>query len=232
MTSRAVSLLVMLAAAAHAVSLDPLHDLTRAGVELFHATQYDKALLNFNKAQEHAPDSGLIYYNIGCVLYRQGAYEEAQKAFEQAVRNADDPRIVQQAHFNLGNTHYMAGAGAAGVPASTQELAHWEEAIRQYEKALDYDPDDHDAKYNIELVRRRLKQLLDMQRPSKESEERKKQADELVAQRQYHQALQIMQQVLEQDPGAQKAYADYTGRLQDVVNIIDGNAPAPAEESS
>lgn len=212
-------------------ALDPLRDLTKAGVNLYSASDFEGALREFSRAQEYAPESGLLYFNLGTTQYRRGDYERAQEALERAIRTSDDVGLVQRAWFNLGNTHYQAGLGPAGVPSSTEELAHWEESIKAYEKALDLDPEDQDAKFNLELVRRRLKQLLDMQRPSAESERLKQQADELVDQRRYREALELMQQVLANDPGAQAAYQDYTTRLQDVVEIVDGGA-APAEEPS
>lgn len=209
--------------------LEPLRYLTRAGAQLYSASDYDGALLKFNEAELHAPESGLLHYNIGTTLHRQGKHEEAIKAFQQALRQADDGALVQRTWYNLGNTYFLAGTGPAGVPSSTEELAHWENAIKAYEKALDLDPNDQDAKFNLELVRRRLKQLLDMQKPLPESVEQKKKTDELVAQRRYGEALQIMQSVLAHDPGAKRAYEEYTSRLTDVVEIVEGPVEHPAE---
>lgn len=61
--------------------------------------QLDGAVEQARAAIEHYPRSPLLYQLLGAALFKQGANEEARKAFERAI--ALDPS-VPQTYFDLG----------------------------------------------------------------------------------------------------------------------------------
>jgi Ca-activated chloride channel family protein len=115
----------------------------KAGNEAFAKKDYMKALEEYHAAETDLPVSPELDYNIGGALFEQGKYEEAVDKFTRAL-NSTDPAVAVQAHYNLGNTYYR--------------MQDYVKAIQSYEEALKIDPKDMDAKYNLELARKMLKE--------------------------------------------------------------------------
>lgn len=111
--------------------------------KLFHEQKYDRAINKYQDALLEDPTSPLIQFNMGDVLYKKKSYEKALKAYQKAL-DSRDPMLQSKAYYNIGNTLYRAGK----LP----------ESIIAYQQALKLNPDDQDAKYNLEFVRNKLKQ--------------------------------------------------------------------------
>lgn len=113
---------------------------------------YDK-VLRFSSL----PESVLAYYNKGNAFYTQKNYQDAEKSFSDALLKANKK---QQAliYYNLGNTQYRLGEEKLSTnPQET--IALWESAIKQYEEALAFNPDDTDAQENIDFIKKKLAEL-------------------------------------------------------------------------
>ncbi len=108
-----------------------------AGNKAFASLQYDTALEKYTAAQNSAPIFAEPFYNSANVLYKQSKFEDAQKLLEQALTRSNE-KIVEFLQFNLGNVAFNA--------------KQFEQAIARYEDALRLNPDDGDAKYNLELA--------------------------------------------------------------------------------
>jgi tetratricopeptide (TPR) repeat protein len=189
------------------------------GNQLFTAGKYDEANNAYRDAQLDNPTSPVIDYNIANTLYEKKNYEEAIKLYDKLTKNTDDPVLQKQAYFNLGNTLYR--------------LHKLPESILAYKEALKIDPNDEDAKYNLEYVRAKLKQNADKQDqgqeqqqnpqqekidPSEYAKKLKAQAEALVARREYAQAYELMMEGLQKDETV-AAYQDFIDRIKDVVAI-------------
>jgi Ca-activated chloride channel family protein len=107
------------------------------GNKAFASQQYDAALENYTRAQSSAPIFAEPFYNTANVFYKQGAFDKAQEMLQQAVMRSND-KIAQFLQYNLGNVAYNA--------------QQFEQAIAAYEDALRLNPDDADAKHNLELA--------------------------------------------------------------------------------
>ncbi|MBN1794296.1 MAG: tetratricopeptide repeat protein [Candidatus Omnitrophica bacterium] len=103
----------------------------------------DEALRLYRDAQIDSPASSEIHYNIGNALYRQGKFDEAEKEYTQAL-GTEDIALQADTYYNLGNTNYRSG-----------KLL---EALENYKKCLEVRDDDEDAKYNIEMIQKKLKE--------------------------------------------------------------------------
>jgi Ca-activated chloride channel family protein len=90
--------------------------------------KFDKALKKFDDP-----------YRRGVAQYKAGNYKEAVKSFQAADRadGSDDAR------YNLGNSLLMSG--------------DIEDAIKTYEGVLKTNPDNRDAKHNLEIAKKLLK---------------------------------------------------------------------------
>ena len=100
---------------------------------------YNKSLESFIDMQIDNPKNPHLMMNIGASYYKMKNYDEAIKAFEQALLHGDQ-KIRQEANYNLGNVAYKQGK--------------LDIAIQYYQSALKDNPDDQDSKFNLEFVRK------------------------------------------------------------------------------
>ena len=98
---------------------------------------YISALESYQDAQVSAPDSGEPYYNSGNALYRTAEYEEALQSYDESLRHAGG-ELRSRGFFNRGNTAFQ------------QE--QYPEAVEAYKEVLRMNPDNEDAKHNLELA--------------------------------------------------------------------------------
>jgi tetratricopeptide (TPR) repeat protein len=188
----------------------------KKGIEAYEKEQWDEALNSFQDALLDDPENPRLLFNVGSVQYQKQKYEEALQSFEKSLLTKD-VRLQKSVYYNIGNTYY--------------QLNKYQESIQAYKKALDLDPTDQDAKYNLELVRAKLKEMADKQQqqnqqqqqiePSEYAKQLKAQADALVAQRFYKEAYKLMEQGLQSDPTV-AAFQTFINRLKDVVDIEEG----------
>jgi tetratricopeptide (TPR) repeat protein len=131
----------------------PIND----GNKLFKNGDYAGALEKYMKAREAEPANPLLFYNIGTCQYKLGNYDEAKKELESAVR-MPDKKMAAKAAYNLANTHFRMGEKSA---EGSERIAAWRESVAYLKKAIDLDNGFENAKKNVEIVQRKLKEELD-----------------------------------------------------------------------
>ncbi len=154
-----------------------LADKVQKANEAFANGKVDEALKGYTDAQLSRPDSPELQYNIGSVHYKKGAFKDAAKAFEGALLN-EDKKEKAATYYNLGNTYFREGASAGNM-----EL--FKKAIENYKKSLAINPDDVDAKYNIEYIQRKLKE--NSQRQQQKPQDKQQKQDQKQQQQQQQQ---------------------------------------------
>ncbi len=158
-------------------------DLVKKGNEAFNNQDYAKALEFYRQAEPELPLSPELAYNLGNGLYGQGEYEAALEQYTKAL-NSTDFKIAQKSHYNLGNTHFRMG--------------DYQKAIGEFEQALKLDPTDLDAKYNLEVSRKMLKEQIKPQQGGEEDKKQQQQQQD-QQQKQDQQNQQDQQQQQKQD---------------------------------
>lgn len=98
------------------------------------------------------PGDGDALYNLGTILLLQGRHDEARPHLE-AARSGDLEEPRADAPYNLGNTDLEPAFTDSLLPDRDTRLRR---AIEAYKRTLLADPDDDDAKWNLELARRLL----------------------------------------------------------------------------
>ena len=136
----------------------PVAGKNKEGVNLYNEGKIDEALLKWRDAQIESPDKKELHYNIGNVLHEQKKYEDSFSEYEK-VLDTKNAELQSKTYYNMGNTHYRM-----------EKLL---EAIEDYKKCLDINPDDVDAKYNIEFVRNKIKENLEKKESSQEKMQQK-----------------------------------------------------------
>ncbi|MEL6405167.1 MAG: tetratricopeptide repeat protein [Chloroflexota bacterium] len=116
--------------------IDPA-ERNNTGNRLLASSDYDEAVLAYQAAQVAEPDNETIYFNSAQALANADRLNEAEAAL-QLVINGDDPELIADAWYNLGNMYY--------------EVENFDSAKAAYQEALRTDPTHNDARYNLEVV--------------------------------------------------------------------------------
>ena len=138
--------------------------LTGTGNEAFAQQAYEEALRSYQQAQAESPALAEPFYNAANVLYREGKYEEALKELQKAASFPQADKVAQASLFNAGNSAYNTKS--------------WETAIESYRQTLLRNPDDVDAKHNLELALQQQQQEQQHQQQQDQQSQDQQQQDQ------------------------------------------------------
>ncbi len=128
--------------------------------------QYSKARGEFERLARKSPEDSRLRYNAGAAAFQDEDYETALKHFS-ATLASPDVKILEQGLYNLGNTYFRMGEKEKEPP---KMIAQWQQATNQYGLALKVDANDADAKYNLELVTKKIEELKKQQEQQKKEQ--------------------------------------------------------------
>jgi Ca-activated chloride channel family protein len=135
--------LLLLGASADSARADPAASKNNEGNRLYEQKRFDEALKMYTDAQASRPGAPELHYNIGNVLYRKGEFDKALEEYLRA-QGASGPALSQASIYNRANALLQQGKV--------------QDAVNAYVQALRSRPDDADAKRNLEIALRRLKE--------------------------------------------------------------------------
>jgi len=140
---------------------------------------YATALDAYRAAEITCPASPELAYNLGVANYMLGDYAQAHDAFNQSLLTRD-VGLEAKIKFNLGNVAYAAALKKMSSPP--EALGLLKSAIAHYRDALELDSEDEDARVNIELAQRLIRDLLDklkeQRKEGQQQEDQQKQQDD------------------------------------------------------
>lgn len=139
-----------------------------SGHELYQSGDYAAALDTYQLALERSPEVGEPYYNSGNVLYRMEEYQQSKEIYDESLQYAEGD-LRARGFFNRGNASFR--------------MEEYVAAVEAYKEVLRMDPDDGDAKHNLELA------LLQSppQEQDEEQEEQQREEEQEDEQEQYEQ---------------------------------------------
>lgn len=236
-SSKVFVAVLMVAVAAFA---RPIND----GNKLFAAGDYAGALEKYMKAREAEPAEPILFYNIGTCQYKLGNYDEAKKELESAVR-MPDKKLAAKAAYNLANTHFRVGEKAS---EPSERIAAWRESVAYLKKAIDLNEDFENAKKNVEIVQRKLKEEIDKQKEnqdknqdqendqkqpplSEKAKEALARALQLSKDGKYEDARALLENIIAEDETAGQL-SSYVQRIDDVIEIKAGRKPKAKIDAS
>jgi Ca-activated chloride channel family protein len=183
-------------------------------------TEYERLLNEQTKQQK--PEDPRLHFNAGAAAYRATNYTLAIQHFT-AVLAAQDIKLQAKAYYNLGNVHFRLGQQAEDLDKLEEA---WKESLKQFNRAVELDKTNPDATFNKAFVAERLKQIEMLREMARQA---KAAADDATRQRNYHGALQIMAQLMQQAQVVAKPFEEFTQILNDIDEIVNPPAtPAPA----
>lgn len=159
----AVLALITLALPAVGHTEESFEKLNDKGVLAYGQQDFDKAREYLEKAADIKPDNPIVNFNLGNAYHQQGEYDKADQAYISAAQNPDS-NLSAMAYYNIGNTQFRKG--------------DYEKAIESYKRSLALNPDDLDAKYNLEVARKMLEEQKQQQQQKKQEEQEQKQDQE------------------------------------------------------
>lgn len=110
--------------------------------QLYNQGRFAEAEKAYAASDMDHPKDARYRYNRGCAAYQNSDYQGAGAAFSSVLRRAQDNQTRFRSAYNLGNTAFKQG-----------DLAS---AAAHYKQAILWNPENKDAKYNLELVLREL----------------------------------------------------------------------------
>jgi Ca-activated chloride channel family protein len=133
------------------------------GNKFYTEGKFDEANNKYRDAEVSNPESPIVHFNIGDALYKKRKYEEALQAYQKALQKSDEVSLQAQSYYNMGNTLFR--------------LNKWPESLLAYQQALKLNPNDEDAKYNLEYVRAKIKEHAQKQ-PQDQQQQQQQQQDQ------------------------------------------------------
>jgi Ca-activated chloride channel family protein len=128
------------------------------GNKAYKENNFTAAEKEYRDALKGSQKNEIADYNLGNALYRNNNAAEAAKSYDNAIQNANNNAIKQQAFYNKGVAY--------------QKEKKLPECIIAYKNALILNPNDEDARQNLE---RALKEQKQQQQQNKKDNKDKKQ---------------------------------------------------------
>ena len=145
----------------------------REGNRHFRKGFYSEAIKDYKNSLDKKYNDK-AQFNLGDAYYNLKNYEEATRSF-QSVADRNVPQNMEaNAYYNLGN--------------SLMEQQKYAEAFDAYKKSLKKDPNDEDARYNLEYARQKMiMQQQQQQQNQQQNQDNKNQEDKQDKQNQQQQ---------------------------------------------
>jgi Ca-activated chloride channel homolog len=138
------------------------------GNEFYKQREYDKSLEQYKQALTTNPKNTTAVYNQGNAQFRQNKFDEALESFNSAIDNSGDKKMQQAGHYNKG--------------VALMKQSKLEESIDAWKNALKLDPEDQQARENLQKALRELKkkqeQQKQQQKKDKKDKDKKKEQDQ------------------------------------------------------
>jgi tetratricopeptide (TPR) repeat protein len=167
----------------------------RQGNGLYNRGKYDEALSRYQMAEVLEPDATAIHFNLGNALFRLGRYREAARELELVMMDKKPERRAN-AMYNTGNVAFKAG--------------QLDPAIKAFTGALAINPNDKQAKQNLEFCLKKKEE----QQNQPDSSQQQQQQQQPQQGMDKNQAERIVQAVEDKEKEQQKKQRQAGGRKQ------------------
>lgn len=155
-----------------------------SGNEFYKQQKFEQAVAEYVRALQLEPDNQVARFNHANALYKAGLQVEASQKFTEIAATTADKGMKAKAYYNKG------------VILSAQK--NLEESIEAYKNALRQDPDDQQARENLQKALLELKKKnppqpnQDQQKQNKDQQQKQNQSK--LNQREADQRLRLLSQ--------------------------------------
>jgi len=169
----------------------------------YKAGKYDEALKEYERLLQKKSDDPRLHFNAGTAAYRNRQFDEAAKQFN-ATLASPDLKLQGLAYYNEGNSLYHLGEAN---PDPKKRTESWEKALQDYQSSVKLNPQDADAKFNYEFVKKRLEELKQQQQQNQQNKQDQDKNQDQQQQQQQGQNQQKQDQQKQQDQQQQQQQA-------------------------
>lgn len=171
----AILVVAMLPATGFAQSGDPVsahqdfaHQINQANA-LVRDGRLEEAIAEYQQIQPEGRQRSELDYNLAVAQFRKGDIESAQNLFHTAA-SSDDAAIASASRYNLGNCLYSKALTIAEQDKSAA-IEQLRQAISHYRGSLRVNPDNADARANIELAAELIRNLEEEQKQKEQQQQ-------------------------------------------------------------
>ena len=107
------------------------------GINAYYSKDYSNALESFSEALSDDKFTDIIHYNLGNVFTKENDKDNAKKSYNEVLKSKD-PILKSKVFYNMGTIAQQAGLN--------------DDAKTYYKQALLLNPNDLDAKLNLEIL--------------------------------------------------------------------------------
>lgn len=157
--------------------------------QLFIKSQTDKAKTIYEDLAVDMPKSPYVLHNLGLSYYKQEENDRAAEYYKNSLKELESVKQSQAQkkenlyldYYHLGSAQFQSAAknaqGQSGVNL-------YQEALDNFQKAIENNPKDLDAKYNYELTKLRLQAMEQQKSPNQDQNKDKDKKDKNEEQKQ------------------------------------------------
>lgn len=136
----------------------------REGNKLFREGKFDEAVELYDKALQENPADLTAMYNRSNALAKKGDKAAAMEGYEKLIQAGKDPRILEKAYYDKGVLH--------------QQQQQLDESILAWMEALKLDPEDTQARENLQKALREKKQQQEQEEKKQENKQKENKEQE------------------------------------------------------
>ncbi|MCG8373628.1 MAG: tetratricopeptide repeat protein [Balneolales bacterium] len=196
------------------IAASPKED-TKKGNEAYEEGNYELAESHFRAAIDADPEFAIAHFNLGNALAKQGKIEEAIQHYMEYSSLSETMEEKALAEYNIGTL--------------LSETEQWKPAVQHFKNSLKYNPTDLETVHNFERALNESNKQEDEQQqeqgeneppppPTEYAKAMRQRAEQLVSERRYKEAFDLMQQALQLDESVQN-YNDFINRIGEVYEI-------------
>jgi len=186
------------------------------GNKAYKVNDYNAAENDYRDALKNSENNVIADYNLGNALYKNENTDEAVKSFDNAISHSTDNSIKQNAYYNKG--------------VALQKAKKLPECINAYENALMLNPNDEDARQNLQRALKEQEKQQQNQKQNQKQKQNKKQQPKNQPQnnQQKNNEPQPSPSTMSKQDAIEKlkSLLENEKQLQDKLHKIKG-APAP-----
>jgi tetratricopeptide (TPR) repeat protein len=178
------------------------------GNDAYKKNDYNSAAQAYKSALNKSSQNPIASYNLGNSLYKNDKSEDAISSYDNTIRNAGNIPLKQKSYYNKG--------------VAFQKQNKLPECITAYKSALKIDPNDEDARQNLE---RALKQQ--QQQQQKNDDQKKKDQKQNDDQKKQDQKQPQQQPKMSKEDAEEKlkTLMEQEKNLQDKLRKVRATAP-------
>lgn len=154
------------------------------GNGFYRQQQYEQAELAYNEALARDPNNATAKFNQANALFKQNKPEEAIKVLNDLAFKSNNAEIKAKAYYNKG-----------AILSSQKKL---EESIEAYKDALRQDPNDKDARENLQKALLELKKKNQSRKDNNKKQQKQQKQQQKpqprMSQKEALQRLQLLEQ--------------------------------------